>query len=204
MPLEYQIASNVFLAIIYFSIHSLMARSSFKGWWNSHFHFAMQRAFYIFISGITTITFLYLWFPLPNLFIEFSHPITKMFVIIFHVSGWVLIFSSTFVIDHFSFFGIRQTWRNMVGKTSVDPPFTVKYMYAVIRHPISLGWLMVFWSSPNFTYGNLLLAILSTGYILIVTPIEEKDLVRTIGKSYLDYKEKVPKILPLPRLKNKN
>jgi protein-S-isoprenylcysteine O-methyltransferase Ste14 len=107
-----------------------------------------------------------------------------------------MIVLATFNIDHFSFFGLRQVWDHVLGRTARTVPFTARFLYGIVRHPISLGWIILFWSTPNMTAGHLLFATCMTVYIAIVTPIEEADLVQALGDDYRRYRGRVGAFIP--------
>ena len=113
--------------------------------------------------------------------------------------AWLTILFATFNIDHFSFFGLRQIWHAFVERPLPRPTFTARWLYAWVRHPISLGWLLVFWTTPHMTLGHLALAVVMSLYIVIVTPLEEADLVDELGDDYRAYRTRVRRFLPWPR-----
>jgi len=116
--------------------------------------------------------------------------------------GWLLVLTSTFLINHFELFGLRQAWRQ--GKPALDEPFVTRAFYRIVRHPIMLGFLIAFWAAPDMSVGHLLFALATTGYILIaVKYLEERDLVRAYGDTYRDYQRRVPMLLPLPKRSSK-
>ena len=110
--------------------------------------------------------------------------------------GIVLVLLSTFVIDHFDLFGLRQVWLNLKQKSYTHPGFKVTFFYKFVRHPLYVGWIMSFWGAPTMTVGHLLFSIGMTGYILIAIRYEERDLMRHLGEDYVQYREKVPMLIP--------
>jgi protein-S-isoprenylcysteine O-methyltransferase Ste14 len=110
--------------------------------------------------------------------------------------GITLVLLSTFVIDHFDLFGLRQVWLNLKQKTYTHPDFKVTFFYKFVRHPLYVGWILFFWGAPTMTVGHLLMAVGMTTYMLIAIRYEERDLVRFLGEDYVKYQEKVPMLIP--------
>lgn len=197
--LEVALLANLLSLIIYLTLHSVMARPWFKNWWTRCVPPALERSTYILISGTTLFLLIRLWQPLTVTVWETDSAIATGAIYALYALGWLIMVSATFQIDHFSFFGLRQAW-NWVRRRAPGPTtFTARYLYGVTRHPISLGWLVVFWSTPHMTLGHLLMALVCSVYIFIVTPIEEADLIRELGEPYLAYQKRVRAFIPLPR-----
>ena len=115
--------------------------------------------------------------------------------------GWLVVFLSTFMINHFELFGLKQIFDNLKNKQTQNPKFQTNYLYKIVRHPIMLGFIIAFWATPLMTVGHLIFAIMTTLYILIaVKYLEEKDLRKSIGKEYEEYQKKVPMIVPFAKL----
>ena len=181
--------SNIGLLVAYFSIHSIMARPWFKTAWERIIPADTERSTYILMSGITVFLLVLGWQPLSTTIWFTDNSTARYLIMTLYLGGWTLMTLATFNIDHFAFFGLRQ---NSSG-------FSARYLYALIRHPISLGWLIVMWATPEMSLGHLLMAIISTLYIFIITPVEEADLVTELGDDYRDYQQSVRRFLPLPK-----
>jgi methanethiol S-methyltransferase len=110
--------------------------------------------------------------------------------------GWGLVLFSTFLINHFDLFGLRQVWRNLLGKPQGGLKFTTPGPYKIVRHPLYVGWLFAFWMTPVMTAAHLLFSIATTAYILLAIQFEERDLVREHGETYEKYRQSVPMLIP--------
>jgi len=125
-------------------------------------------------------------------------PALRVLLFAVSASGWLLLLSSTFLINHFELFGLHQAWRH--GRPPLETPFVTRAFYRIVRHPLMLGFLVAFWATPDMSQGHLLFALATTGYILIaVKYLEERDLVAMYGDTYRDYQRRVPMLLPWPK-----
>lgn len=177
--------------------HSIMARSAFKARWTAIIPAPLERATYILFSGVTLLFALWLWRPIPTVLWSFEAGAPTLAAYALYAFGWAMIVISTFSIDHFSFFGLRQVWEAMVGANPKMSRLSQSWFYALVRHPISLGWMLVFVATPVMTTGHLLFAAVMIAYILIVTPIEERDIEAGLGEDYRAYRRKVRAFLPM-------
>jgi len=198
-PLPQSDFTNIAVVSVYLLIHSVMARSWFKRWWTRMIPQPLERATYVLVAGVTTFVLVWAWQPMPRAVWRLESPALVSTVYALYVSGWLIMVTASFNIDHFSFFGLRQVWNTVTGRPEKAIPFTARFLFSIVRHPISLGWLIVIWATPRMSIGHLLLAVCVTVYIAVVTPIEEADLVNEFGKDYVDYKLRVRAILPWPR-----
>ena len=178
--------------------HSIMARPRFKAWWTRLIPQSVERSTYVLLSSAVLILLFLEWRSLPQVIWEAQAPWAIAIWWALYLLGIVLLLAATFVIDHFDLFGLRQVWRNLMRRPAASPDFTVAYFYQYIRHPIYLGWLLIFWAAPRMTVGHLLIAVAMTSYILIAVRYEERDLVSLHGSDYVQYRRRVPMLFPRP------
>ncbi len=187
------------MAIAYFALHSLMARPAFKRRWTRLIPPAIERSTYVLVSGLTLFVLMLLWQPLPTLVWQLPAGPATQAAYALNALGWIVMVAATFHIDHFAFFGLTRAWASIRGRIPRPTPFAARYLYALVRHPISLGWMIVLWATPAMSVGHLLLAAIGTLYIIAITPVEEADLIDEIGPDYLAYRQRTRAFLPLPR-----
>lgn len=188
---------NILLVIGYFALHSIMARPRFKHWWTRIIPAPIERSTYVLVSGITFFFMVLLWQPLDAIVWSIDNAYGRGLVFSIYLSAWVMMLFATFNIDHFSFFGLRQVWTAITEKSAKSSEFSAKYLYRFTRHPISLCWFIVLWLTPSMSLGHLVFASIGSVYIIIVTPIEERDLANEIGAPYDQYKKDVRRFVPL-------
>ena len=179
--------------------HSGMARQGFKRWWTRIVPAPIERSTYVLVSSAVLLLLFWQWRPLPPMLWDVSSEPARIALYALGGLGWLLLFGSTFVISHFDLFGLRQVWAHARKRAYPDTPFVVRAFYRIVRHPLYLGFVIAFWATPTMSLGHLLFAIMTTGYILVAIQLEERDLVAAFGKEYLDYKRRVPMLLPLPK-----
>lgn len=178
--------------------HTMMARPRFKRWLTRFVPAALERTVFMLVTcGVFALMFTQ-WRPLPT--VLWTVPETLAPVVLgIGFAGWGLVLLSTFLIDHFDLFGLRQTWLACRGRDYTHHPFQVKSLYRIVRHPLMLGFLIAFWAAPTMTLGRCVFAASYTLYILIALVFEERDLVALHGHAYRAYQQRVPKLLPLRR-----
>jgi len=176
--------------------HSGMARQGFKRWWTRIVPTPIERSTYVLLSSLVLALLFWQWRPLPPMFWDVQNPSARWALYALAALGWLLVLSSTFVINHFDLFGLRQVWLHARNRVYPETPFVVRAFYRIVRHPLYLGFMIAFWTTPAMSLGHLLFAITTTGYILIAIQLEERDLITTFGDSYRDYRKRVPMLLP--------
>lgn len=187
---------NLALIALFGLQHSLMARKSFKQWWTNYVSRPIERSTYVLFSTLAIILLLWLWQPIPETIWEVDASWLSLILSWGFWLGWLVLFLSTYMIDHFSLFGLRQAWSYWKGEEIQSPEFMEPGFYKYVRHPLMLGFLIAFWSVPSMTAGHLLFSAGMTAYIVIGVYFEEKSMVRRFGEKYEDYRERVPKFFP--------
>src|SRR5689334_1203200 len=178
--------------------HSAMARQGFKRWWTQIVPRPIERSTYVLLSSFALILLYWQWRPLPDVIWSIGNPIGAGILTAVFWLGWVIVLISTFLINHFDLFGLQQVYVHSQGRKTEPPSFKTPVFYRFVRHPIYFGFLLAFWAAPMMTVGHLLFAIATTGYIFIGILLEERDLVTSYGKAYVEYRQRVSMIIPLP------
>jgi protein-S-isoprenylcysteine O-methyltransferase Ste14 len=192
---------NALLLGLFAVQHSVMARSGFKGWWTSVVPQTVERSTYVLISSLLLFLLFWGWQPLPGVVWSVENRLGVLALEILFWSGWLLALYATFAIDHFDLFGLRQVWFRLRGKSYSPVAFSQPRLYALVRHPLLLGFLIAFWSTPTMTVGHLLFSAAITAYTIAAIQLEERDLIAAHGDSYRRYQRQVRMLLPLPRRK---
>ena len=194
------IAVNALLLTLFALQHSGMARPGFKRWWTRIIPEPIERSTYVLLSSGALILLFALWRPMPQPIWDVTAvPLAARVLWSVFALGWLIVLLSTFMIGHANLFGLQQVWSSLVGRMRGEDEFRTPLLYGLVRHPIMLGFLIGFWATPLMTAGHLLFALATTGYILIATQLEERDLVAHFGQIYEDYRRRVPAFIPLPR-----
>lgn len=189
---------NVALLSLFAVQHSIMARGWFKARWTKICPPAVERSTFVLLTNaILNLIFLQ-WRPIPGDVWNVGDGVLATVLTGVSLAGFALVVIATFLIDHFELFGMKQVIRFFRGTEHTDPPFLVRSLYRYTRHPLYVGFLMAFWATPHMTWGHLLFACVTTGYLLVAIRLEEGDLIRIHGEQYRAYRKKVAMLLPLP------
>jgi methanethiol S-methyltransferase len=179
--------------------HNVMARPRFKKWWTQIVPEPIERSTFVAAASLLLLLLYWQWQPIPESLWEVKSAPLAACIWALYGLGWVLVFYSTFLIDHFELFGLKQVYRHYRGLPADSPPFSVRSLYRWVRHPLMLGFLIAFWAAPTMTLGRLLFAGVCTLWIVFSIQLEERDLVESLGQQYRDYRRRTPMVLPLPR-----
>jgi protein-S-isoprenylcysteine O-methyltransferase Ste14 len=186
---------NTLLLLAFGLQHSVMARPAFKAWWTRLVPKPIERSVYTLASSAALIALFVFWQPIPQT-VWATEGVIASLLTIGLLSGVGLVLISTFLIDHFDLFGLRQTWIYFRGHAYEEKHFATPLLYKWIRHPLYVGWLMAFWITPVMSAGHFLFALVMTGYILIAIPMEESDLLHALGEPYRRWRARTPMFVP--------
>jgi protein-S-isoprenylcysteine O-methyltransferase Ste14 len=190
------VAINALLLVAFGLQHSVMARPRFKAWWTRIVPVEAERSVYVLASSLAMIALYAHWQAMPNVVFELANPALRMLAYGLCGVGALTVLYSTFLIDHFDLFGLRQSWLALVGKPYTHRPFRTPSLYKYVRHPLYVGWLLFFWATPVMTVGHLLIAVGITAYIFVAIVFEERDLLTHFGADYRAWRARTPLLIP--------
>lgn len=189
-------AINIALIALFGVQHTVMARPAFKAWWTKIVPRPVERSTYVLIASLILIVMMWQWRPMTQTVWLVENDIGAGVLWALFALGWLLVLGSTFAIDHFDLFGLRQVFRHFRGQEQAPVDYKESWFYKFVRHPLMLGFLIAFWAAPHMTMGHLLFAVGFTAYILIALQYEERDLVAAHGDRYKDYQRRVSMLIP--------
>jgi protein-S-isoprenylcysteine O-methyltransferase Ste14 len=196
VPMAEAFIVNLLLMSIFAVQHSVMARKQFKQWWTQFVPKSVERSTFVLFSSLALMLLFWQWRPIPAVVWQIDNPQVALAVIGLSFAGWVIVFTSTFLINHFELFGLHQVASNLAGREMPAPRFRTPVYYKFVRHPIYLGFIIAFWAASTMTVGHLLFAAVTTAYILVGILLEERDLVDLFGDDYRRYKDRVSMLVP--------
>jgi protein-S-isoprenylcysteine O-methyltransferase Ste14 len=195
-PLAEALAVNLLLMSLFAVQHSLMARKQFKEWWTRYVPKPVERSTYVLFASLCLMLLFWQWRPIPAIVWQVDEPDVAATIATVSLAGWVIVFTSTFMINHFELFGLHQVANNLADRQMPAPRFRTPLYYNFVRHPLYLGFIIAFWAAPVMTAGHLLFAAVTTAYIFVGILLEERDLVELFGDEYRRYKKRVSMLLP--------
>jgi methanethiol S-methyltransferase len=202
-PLGRALLINTGLLLLFAVQHSGMARQGFKRAWTKFVPLAIERSTYVLAASLALLAVVFFWQPVPSVIWQVDTPSAQSLLQTIFWAGWLLVLLSTFLLDHYDLFGLRQVWRYWRQEPYVPPVFQTPSVYRLVRHPIYLGFLMAFWSAPRMTLGHLYFAAVTTAWILLAIQLEERDLITFHGDSYKIYRSGVSMLVPWPARKRR-
>lgn len=195
-PLTEALIIDCILLTLFAVQHSGMARIGFKQWWTRYVPQPVERSTYVLLASLLLILLFWQWRPLTATVWSVENGVGRLVLQALFALGWLTVLVSTFIINHFDLFGLRQVYLYFRGESYGPVRFQMRSLYKYVRHPIMLGFLIAFWATPTMTAGHLVFSIATTGYILVGILLEERDLVRYHGDIYRKYREQVRMLLP--------
>lgn len=190
--------TNVGLIVLFGLPHSLMARQRFKQWWTQFVPPSLERSTFMLQAGLFALLLIWQWQPMTGVIWQVDTPALRTALWVVYWSGWLIALIATFLIDHFELTGLRQVFAHLRSRPIVYPRFRTPFLYQIVRHPMQLGVMLAFWSTPEMTVGRLVFAVGMTTYIVVGLHFEERDLVRRFGDAYRTYQQQTPMLIPVP------
>ena len=198
-PLGESLVINVILLSVFALQHSIMARRGFKQWWTRFVPAVVERSTFVLFATAALALLLWQWQPIPAVIWQVETPVLANALTALSLIGWATVLAATFMINHFELFGLHQVIAHLAGREMPAPHFKTPGLYAVVRHPIYMGFIIAFWATPMMTAGHLLFALVTTGYILVGIALEERDLIAQFGDDYRRYRQRVGMLIPWRR-----
>jgi len=195
-PAIVALAINLALMSLFAIQHSVMARESFKQWWTQFIPKPVERSTYVLLASLVLLLLFWQWRPMPAVIWHVGEPEMAAAIVGVSFFGWLIVFASTYLINHFELFGLQQVANHLAGRQMPPPVFRTPLLYNLVRHPIYLGFIIAFWAAPTMTAGRLLFAAVTTAYIFVGILLEERDLITMFGDDYRRYQKRVSMLLP--------
>ncbi len=198
VPLALALLIDALLLSVFAIQHSVMARQWFKRLWTRMVPQPVERSTYVLVASCALLLLFWQWRPLTAIIWDVRNPTGAILLQGLFWIGWGLVLVSTFLVDHFGLFGVKQVYTYLKQQPSEPQPFKTPAVYKTVRHPLYLGFIIAFWSTPRMNLGHLFFAIMTTAYIILAIQFEERDLIRSYGDQYRDYRRRVSMLIPMP------
>lgn len=199
-PLTYALLINAGLLGLFALQHSIMARPAFKRWWTKFVPEPIERSTYVLLASLCLLLLFWFWQPMGGIIWQVESETAQIILQSLCLLGFGLVLVSTFLINHFDLFGLRQVWLYFIGKKYEHLSFRTPLFYKYVRHPLYLGFMIAFWATPTMTAAHLFFAVMTTGYMLTAIQFEENDLVKHFGAKYEEYKRSAPMLIPFTKV----
>lgn len=197
--LGFALVADMFLLLQFALQHSVMARPVFKARWTQFVFEPIERSTYVLMASLCLLLLFWMWQPVGGIIWQAESEALVVFLQSLCLFGFGIVLVSTFLINHFDLFGLRQVWLYFSGKEYVNLPFRTPFFYKHVRHPLYVGFIIAFWSAPVMTAAHLFFSVMTTVYILVAIQFEENDLVNHFGETYSDYKRSAPMLVPFAK-----
>jgi methanethiol S-methyltransferase len=198
-PLSGALVIDAILLSLFAVQHSVMARQWFKRAWTKVVPPPIERSTYVLIASLMLLLLFWQWQPMGPVIWDVENSTGRLLLQALFWIGWGGVLVSTYLVDHFSLFGLKQVYNYLRGRNETEIPFRSPALYKMVRHPLYLGFIIAFWSTPRMTFGHLFFAVMTTAYIVVAIQFEERDLMRAYGDTYREYRQRVSMLIPLPR-----
>lgn len=202
-PLGYALVINASLLALFALQHSIMARPAFKRWWTKFIPEPIERSTYVLLASLCLILLFWYWQPMGGVVWHVESETARIVLQSLCLVGFGIVLVSTFLINHFDLFGLRQVGLYFMGEKYEPLAFRTPLFYKYVRHPLYLGFMIAFWAAPTMTAAHLFFAIMTTAYMLTAIRFEERDLLNHFGEKYKEYRRNAPMLIPFTKLKNR-
>ena len=200
-PLAQRLIIDALLLSLFAVQHSVMARQGFKRGWTKIVAPLLERSTYVLLASLILLLMFWQWRPVgvsdESVIWDVENPAGRLVLQGLFWAGWLTVLISTFLIDHFDLFGLKQAYCYLKGTDCPPPPFKAPALYKGVRHPIYLGFIIAFWGTPRMSVGHLFFAVMTTAYMIVAIQFEERDLLRAHGERYADYRKQVSMLTPV-------